>query len=308
MVKIDDGSYFNPDFAYLCPLCKKSVIVYLQEYNQLNWTEEFDLDHFPPESVGGKNTVMVCKKCNSRAGSDYDHMVKEYLVFDAFAKRKNNSKLEAKATFIGKLGRYPINLSFRIDDLVYIELPKKPAPYVTEWLEERKNSSDWQMEVSFNGPSPSKFQKAMLKSAYLYAFSFWGYDFVFSNTGKKIIKVLENIETHPLFNHGVFINHGESDIPLGILLSKTNSVYEGFVVNLEIIDKVTLHKVSVSVLIPGNDLDSWDKLITVQEYIDDKREFQFKGLQMYEDWSKPILGALYKSAWEDFKTNSLKIK
>jgi hypothetical protein len=77
------GNYFygkgrRPvSFVYLYPLCLKHVISYDGE--DLRFKEAFTLDHFPPESVGGKATVLVCNKCNSTAGADFEYSLKEWL-------------------------------------------------------------------------------------------------------------------------------------------------------------------------------------------------------------------------------------
>src|SRR5215213_4796943 len=49
---------------YLCPVCLQNFAWI--ENEQIFWNNDFDLDHFPPESVGGKNEILECKSCNSK--------------------------------------------------------------------------------------------------------------------------------------------------------------------------------------------------------------------------------------------------
>lgn len=307
-VKKEEGECFKPDFAYLCPLCVKEHIVYLSDEKLLNWNEDFDLDHFPPKSAGGKHTVLVCKKCNSTYGLDIDHMVVEFLKFDAFSKKIENAKINALSTFKGTKGKYPINLGLYKDGSIRFELPKKPMPFVNDWLNEAKTNSNWEIQISFNGPSNNKFQKSLLKSAYLYSFMTWGYDFIFSKTGNKIREVLQGSESHPLANFGVFVSFNDTDFQNGIILSNNSSIYNGFIVNFEIIEKETGHKGYVSVLIPGNDSNSWDDLKLIQEQIDNKKVFTIGGIKMNEDFKKPIIGKPFTKDWDDYKNNNLRFK
>lgn len=92
----NDSDYYSPDFSYLCPLCLKSSIVYLPEEMKTFWNYDFDYDHFPPQSIGGKETVLICKSCNSTSDSKYDFTIKEFLKHDVWIKRNSKAKIKIK--------------------------------------------------------------------------------------------------------------------------------------------------------------------------------------------------------------------
>lgn len=66
------GKYFhdnagNPvQYVYLCPIClkNKAAILNIEDFRS---DDEFTIDHFPPQSVGGKGKILVCKTCNNTA-------------------------------------------------------------------------------------------------------------------------------------------------------------------------------------------------------------------------------------------------
>jgi hypothetical protein len=58
-------------FMYICPLCLGNYMLFLKEGFVIS--SEFDMDHFPPQNVGGTLKALVCKACNSRAGHEYDY-------------------------------------------------------------------------------------------------------------------------------------------------------------------------------------------------------------------------------------------
>ena len=81
--------------AYVCPLCLKNSIIVDQ--TGLYMTAEFSLDHFPPESSGGRLKILVCKKCNCEAGTLYDYSIKQKLQHVSFDRRIPSSSLTAKS-------------------------------------------------------------------------------------------------------------------------------------------------------------------------------------------------------------------
>jgi hypothetical protein len=54
---------------------KSGIIV--EESICLGLHAEFSLDHFPPESIGGFQTLLVCKKSNNEAGKLHDFSLKQ---------------------------------------------------------------------------------------------------------------------------------------------------------------------------------------------------------------------------------------
>jgi len=72
--------------AYLCPLCINNAIMIMSPTSQ-KASSLFTDDHYPPESVGGRKTILVCEKCNKEAGHKYDVALKQHLMSLSFSKR-----------------------------------------------------------------------------------------------------------------------------------------------------------------------------------------------------------------------------
>src|SRR5688572_19645656 len=104
------GNYFygkdrEPvSFVYLCPLCLQNTISF--DGDDLRFKEAFTQDHFPPECVGGKQTVLVCNVCNSNAGTDFESTLKDWLHDISAAKWTPQSKVPIKLELQNTKGRY----------------------------------------------------------------------------------------------------------------------------------------------------------------------------------------------------------
>ena len=115
----NDTSNLPEHLAYVCPICLQNFIYYIP--TQLRWSEAFSLDHFPPEDVSGKLTVLVCKPCNNNAGSTYESNFSELVEKECFNKKIPNSKLNTTVTISDirgwHKGKFSINESgqYRFD-------------------------------------------------------------------------------------------------------------------------------------------------------------------------------------------------
>jgi len=63
------------DDALICPLCWEETSF-----------DDLTPDHFVPESVGGKDTILTCSRCNHDHGSRLDsHLTNYQRMMDAIA-------------------------------------------------------------------------------------------------------------------------------------------------------------------------------------------------------------------------------
>src|ERR1019366_3827432 len=131
-------------FAYLCPLCLRNGIMISNE-NGLSMHCEFSPDHYPPKSVGGSDSLLVCTHCNSQAGKDYDFSLKQKIKDIAFLKRVPSATIVSKHLKVERsssdvVGSYPA--LFKIAKDGEMELSVKPfkihAPYLDEFIEYSK--------------------------------------------------------------------------------------------------------------------------------------------------------------------------
>ena len=105
-------SIIQPHVAYLCPLCISNVFMITSTGQKT--TTEFDEDHYPPKSVGGKKTMVACKICNGGAGYKYDFTLKEHLMLLSFGKKIPNSIISSES-IIKDIGKFKGG-SLKIDE------------------------------------------------------------------------------------------------------------------------------------------------------------------------------------------------
>lgn len=183
--------------CYLCPICLKNFIFFSPP--KIRFTASFSLDHFPPENVGGSLTVLVCKSCNNKAGHDYEAKFKETIERECFHKKIEKAKIPTITTISNIRGWHRSHLDIDADGNYRFGLSsndRKNPPELNEWKKKSKN--DWEMKVTIRHPDEKKFVKTLLKTAYLYCFNHWRYDFVFSKVGTLFRKVLTDESEYPV--------------------------------------------------------------------------------------------------------------
>jgi hypothetical protein len=265
--------------VYLCPLCLRNTISYDGE--DLRYKEEFTLDHFPPESVGGKDTVLVCKACNSTSGDDFDYSLKQWIHDQSAANWTPNARVPVKLELEGAKGKYNAHLVIKAP--FSFEWQMGDYPLVKEWFDKIKKGEALTQTIKFQNPAIILVYKALLKAAYLYCFSVWGYDFIFTETAQEIRDVLFKNKVHILSNWGIFFHSNDQNIPDGLGYVFKPLELQSFIINVKLINKDVKFHCGVSVLIPGAEVGCWTKLKSYQPIIDEKNEFQQALIQLPED-------------------------
>lgn len=263
-----------PHLAYLCPLCLNNGIMVTNE-NGLAMHCEFSPDHYPPQCVGGFESLLVCSKCNSHAGKDYDFALKQKIKDIAFEKRIPTASLISKRSQITKsdgdiIGKYPS--LFTIDKNGKMEISLKPfkirAPFLDRFIEYSKANRDYKIVVTIQSADEKKVTKAALKAAYLYCFNLWGYEFIFSYSGEMIRKTLNNEIEYPVnvptFYLGDFVRNGLR-LPKGVCYLKEPLELKSFIINMTMTDEDTRFSEIISVMIPGPNKEDWNDLERIQE-------------------------------------------
>lgn len=197
---------------YVCPLCAKNVA--MASECQIYQTDDFDRDHFPAASIGGRITLLVCKACNSRYGSELDYSGKEHHNYHGFL--KNRAPMTAKLKLEGLVDNYTVEL-VRNDDTSFTFTDHHRNSYLMQQflkigIDKVVNKMPFQFGIRQRIPPAAIFEKSLLKAAYLYFFSVMGYDFAFSYVGTRIRRVLDGDEPHPLANHGVLTDLEDSPL------------------------------------------------------------------------------------------------
>jgi len=264
--------------SYLCPLCLKCFF-YIKE-NEVFESNEFTEDHFPPKSVGGTRTILVCITCNSSYGRNLDYAIKEYLEFMRFVKKTENSSYPTKLSFGGIPGKYNQNVRWENRTLVK-EIDFKKYPLIKKWIfDYEKIKKGFSLKLS--SPSEKTIQRALLRVAYLYCFQNWGYDFCFSQTAHRLRNVIDGKEVHPLSNFGVFNNVSMPSFSNGFYFNDSSATQATFIILFDIKVANPKYEQKIVVLIPGGDLEAWSRLSNFESWIE-KGETDLSLVQLFED-------------------------
>jgi hypothetical protein len=271
------------------------------------WTSEFSFDHFPPESVGGFQEMLVCKKCNNEAGERYDYSLKEKINRVSFERKVASSSIQVKSTISDVPGSY--SSSFYIDEQGQFGISLKPyqkshAPYLDEWIEKSKTDSNWELKITIPNPDDSHVVKALIKTAYLYCFANWGYEFVFSNTGERIRKFLKDEEQYPIkvpsFWLGESIRSNQDrKFPLGLCYLQKPEECKIFAVNIALKNKEPKFGEVVSVLIPNPTPGGWNDLKRIETFFSSKINVEISMAHVIDFSIADNIFDGYKRSWEE---------
>jgi hypothetical protein len=298
-----DSSLVPKHAAYVCPLCIKHFIV-IGPSGETGWSSEFSLDHFPPESVGGFQTALVCKECNNNAGKDYDFSLQQKMDRMSFDNKIPNSKIKIKSVISDVTGRYPGFFSIRDDGEIEAVLKpnlKMHSPFLDNWIHSSKENMDWEATITIPIPDETKISNALLKTAYLFCFDKWGYEFAYSIGAEKIRNVLKNSDSYPakIPFSWVIESIKENNInsfPLGVCEIQKPTDCKSFVVNILLVNKETNYKEIACILMPNPEDTCWDRLSAVQNILNDNTKIEVSMDHVKEGG--------YKHSWERLLANT----
>ncbi len=288
--------------AYLCPLCLKNFLVELEE--ERKQSSEFTLDHFPPESVGGKLKILTCKKCNNEAGAYYESELINKMNYEATLSNIDNAKIPAKFSLIGIPGNFTCYIKKNNKDKLDVNFPiksKNQSPFLNYWLENKSNNTSWEGKMTIQRPNDEKVVKALLKTAYLICFANFGYDFTFSSNGELIRAVLNNKEVYPCEFPLFWLNKKDLSLNfethLGLRIIEKPINLQTFAVNiaLNLNDNTSI----ACILIPFPGKDGWEKLKEINNFQKNKPQVAISFKKVVAVLPNNIFDG-YTKAWNDF--------
>jgi hypothetical protein len=160
------GKYGEP--TYPCPICLTPFAVNALADGRLT------SEHVPPESVGGRDLLLTCKRCNNSAGTklDADAAAKE-LVQSAMAGQREHRE-RVKATIGGLRVTGEVHLFGGQYSLVVPGHVNKPGIHDALKSVARRGSS---MTVEYRRFSELGAKISWLRAGYLALFAVAGYEF-----------------------------------------------------------------------------------------------------------------------------------
>ena len=272
--------------AYLCPLCITNYIVVTTE--QIKFSSEFTIDHFPPQNVCGKGEILTCKTCNNNAGK-YEAELERKMNYEAFSNNHPTSVIEKTTLNVENVKGFYKGFIKRNEDgtstIDFRNISDKSTPYLKKWLNNEALGNEWSANLIIPVPQDKDILKALLKTAYLTCFVYWGYDFVFSNNAERIRNVLNDKGEYPIDTPSYWITEKInptlfSQIPLGLCWIEKPIEMQTYVVNIPL--KLNDYSVITSLLIPFSTKEGWDNLKDIESYQKNNQaiEVSFKMLEM----------------------------
>ncbi|WP_308994032.1 HNH endonuclease [Mariniflexile litorale] len=194
---------FDKDFGCFCPIC----LDYFEKADLFDKINPLTIEHNPPQSLGGKSSVLTCKKCNSEAGHKIDDEILTALKEIDTLNFKPNSEIKTQFFNDSTEGK-GVNAKIKIQDdgqfIINIDTknnnPKIHKKFFDSEVREYKSplfSNDireigWKKKLTFNFKKPNKTNErlasiSLLKIAHLMAFEKLGHLYLF-NKNNQIIR------------------------------------------------------------------------------------------------------------------------
>ncbi len=261
----------NDYHVYLCPICLTNCLAV--DRSGYYESSEFTEDHFPPDCVDGRLTVLVCKNCNNTAGGKFENSLVQKMEQVSFDKKVPNSILRTKVVFDDVKGwrHGQLNVSDSMELFLQLKITKNESlPELSREQNDTNNhGKGWKANVSPQPFSHEKLTKALLKTAYLYSFYNWGYDFIFSQSGELVRNALTGKADYPIdvgelwfdFNTPVTSGHV---IPEGLCFLYKPEELRIFMINIPMTLITNGYKCIVPVLIPSPAMTSIEDMMRVQ--------------------------------------------
>ena len=167
-----------------CPLCWQET-----RFDRLT------LEHIVPSAVGGTQTVLTCRGCNNDHGSDFDaHLAQHQSIVDAF---RGHGTLRTKLNVNGH--QLSANLEWG-DGHKHFHVVGKATNPASSDAAEREFVSGKVFEIDltlFFGYDKTRFQKAVLRAAYLILFKCFGYEYA----RHDVVQAIRRRITDPTLEH-----------------------------------------------------------------------------------------------------------
>ena len=192
---------FFPDLAgkFLCPLCKRLLSIEDLEKKKIT------IEHIIPSAIGGKLITLTCAACNHGAGAKLDaELLKRLQVEDVFS-GKGSKPLRGKIK-VGE-GEQTVDLNIEFEDRPIVDLvglPKYSNPSLQEAaIEEFEKGKGIEIRVEFEGYRVIPSYVAIIRSAYLMMFSFFGYGYILNPNLKIVLEQIQNFTAQSNVLYGI---------------------------------------------------------------------------------------------------------
>ncbi|PKN93724.1 MAG: hypothetical protein CVU44_07870 [Chloroflexi bacterium HGW-Chloroflexi-6] len=245
----------NIDDVFVCPLC---FCYFTREEAFADGENSLvTIEHIPPEALGGKGRTLTCRSCNSWAGHELDsHLVHSLEVGD-FLAGVQGSAVDTKLKFDDDINL--IGTAQHTSDQV-IELrydPRRSDPKELEKLSRFEENVPQSINLSFKGGRGRVFKQrrsecSLLRVAYLWAFSVFGYGFLVNSSMSVIRGQIKHPMENVLPHWGISQRPDFPDQSLGINIINFPRELQSFLVVFDVYTR--LRPIRFGVILPGPNL------------------------------------------------------
>jgi len=252
-IKKENFIQLEPDIpnSYICPLCTKCL-----SNIELDQTRDncLTLEDVPPKKLGGKPLTLTCKKCNNSAGSLLDEELRKKLVSDEFFEGIPGAIVDAKLNLSKDLF-ISGTLSHRKSGGLSVHLfkngpnAKEKKSHCIDKVRERLENNGLR-EVGFNLKMYRKChpEVALLRIAYLLAFSTFGNGYLFNPNLELIREQIKKPNENILLSFGVINDDFSKSEPGIYIIVKPKELWSFLVIfELKTSNRTTKH----GVILPG---------------------------------------------------------
>jgi hypothetical protein len=250
------------DFGCFCPICETHFSA--SQYDSLS------LEHNPPKSLGGKDNILTCVKCNNTAGTKIDSEILLALNELEFMKFKPNSSI--KTQFHNKsTGDKGVNGSFGVDENGSIVINISPAnnpktrdnflnSFEYEFrafdvLQNNLENFGLNKKLSFDIKKPNRRSErlasiALLKIAYLLAYEKLGHIVMFGKHMRIVRDQIQNPEKD-IITKPFWLHYAYPDSMLGINIITKPIELKSFLIVFDLVTKSDNYRIGIC--LPGFD-------------------------------------------------------
>ena len=251
-VKAHPRVHLQPDLddVVICPQCFKPIT--REELSIQN--SQFSLEHVPPEALGGSIRTFTCRDCNSWSGHYLDNYLLNSLYLRDFLQMKPGASVDALVT-IGDEAHVTAELTYTSDGILQILAdPTRSNPSKLEKARRMMNVNpppviNFRFKGKGRGTIPRRPEAALLRIAYLYAFSVFGYGFLINFGSQAVRSQFRKPEENILPSWGISQDDTLPNEALGINIITTPKELRSFMVVFDL--NYAFDTVRYSVLIPG---------------------------------------------------------
>jgi|CXWL01.1.fsa_nt_gi hypothetical protein len=243
----------DEDDVFVCPLCFR-YFTRDEVLSEVAKDIPVTLEHVPPEALGGKERTLTCNSCNSWAGHELDSHLTHKLALDDFLQGIPGSSVDAEVKLNEEIS---LTATVQVADVRQLNIvfdQDRSDPKEMEKLNKLQKPELPIIDMSFKGSrgKPQKQRRpecSLIRIAYLWMFSVFGYGFVINDSLPYIRGQIKNPTENILPNWGISPTPEFPDQSLGINIITKPKQLQSFLVVLDL--QTSLRTIRYGVMMPG---------------------------------------------------------